>query len=63
MSTKQWKPFPWDECPDCGISAEVLTHSPEGECHMDDEARCPECGKTGITNHDDDEAWVNWNEH
>ena len=65
--SKEWKEIDWNDCPDCGASAEVLTETlnPPNTCNDSDHAKCSECGLIGSVSVDDDDgsAWIQWEEH
>ena len=59
--TATWTTIGWDNCILCGDAVEVLTDCEPGFACTDDEARCVNCGLTGIVDIEDDgEPWIDW---
>ena len=67
---KTWRPFDWDECPECGEGIEIKTDcTAPGQAYDGDAVRCSECGYQGIVVVTDDycdsdeeinRAYVSW---
>lgn len=48
MSDKYWKSVDFDNCPECGDAAEILTDCTEERMYFDgDDARCMKCDMKG----------------
>jgi len=60
---KSWKHWPGENCK-CGDSVEAFTGDDleEGEGRDGDDARCVDCGATGMVSVVNDEAYISWDE-
>lgn len=64
MPLPTWKPWPHEQCNQCGDDVEVQTTAPDDTAYDGDIVKCVGCKVAGCIAHESDDedadVWINW---